>query len=83
MIGDIIGTLAAVCTTVAFIPQAFKIIKTRQTQDLSLWMYLIFTTGVGLWLSYGVIENLFPVIAANLITFVLAATILGYKIKYK
>ncbi len=82
-ISGIIGGAAAVLTTIAFVPQAWKLIKTKHTKDLSFWMYLIFTTGVALWLTYGLMEMLIPVIVANLITFILAFIILVYKIIYK
>lgn len=79
----IIGFLAAFCTTFAFLPQAIKIIKTKHTKDLSLAMYLIFTTGVFLWLIYGFLIKDIPIIVANSITFVLASSVLVMKIKYK
>ncbi|MFH1314812.1 MAG: PQ-loop domain-containing transporter [Candidatus Uhrbacteria bacterium] len=46
-----IGLIVAICTTLAFFPQTIKVIKTKQTKDLSLAMYLIFTMGVFLWLE--------------------------------
>lgn len=79
----IIGSLAAACTTLAFLPQAIKVIQTRHTKDLSLAMYVIFTLGVFLWLMYGLMTNDWPIIVANLVTCVLAAIILGMKIVYK
>ncbi len=79
----LIGYLAAICTTLAFVPQALKTIKSRDTTGISLSMYVIFTTGVFLWLVYGLLLVNFPLIAANLVTFVLSATILWFKLKYK
>lgn len=75
-----ISIVAAVLTTFSFIPQAFKVIKTRDTSSLSLGMYLMFTLGVALWLIYGVGMNDIALIGANLITFVLACTILHVKL---
>ena len=80
---ELIGYLAALCTTLSFVPQAAKTIKTRDTAGISLWMYVIFTLGVFLWLMYGVAIRNYPVMIANAVTFALAATILGFKIKYK
>lgn len=80
---ELIGYLAALCTTLSFVPQAVKTIKTRDTSGISLWMYVIFTLGVFLWLMYGVAIRNYPVMIANAVTFALAATILGFKIKYK
>lgn len=79
----IIGLVAATCTTISFLPQAIQIIKTKNTKDLSLAMYLLFTVGVFLWLVYGVMISDAPVIIANAITFLFTSTILMMKIKYK
>ena len=56
----IIGLIAAACTTLSFLPQAIKVIKTKNTSDLSLTMYLILTTGLLLWLIYGYLINDIP-----------------------
>lgn len=75
-----ISIVAAILTTFSFIPQALKVIKTRDTSSLSLGMYLMFTLGVALWLIYGVGINDIALIGANLITFILACTILKVKL---
>ena len=80
---EFIGFMAAACTTLAFVPQAVKTIETKDTASISLWMYVIFTTGVFLWLTYGLFIRNWPIIAANAVTFALASTILGFKLKYK
>ncbi len=82
-IDQIIGFIAGVCTTIAFLPQALKVIKTRKTRDISLWMYIIFITGVACWLVYGVMITQYPVIIANGATLILAFIVLIYKIIYK
>ena len=81
-IATIIGLVAATGTTLSFLPQAMRIIKTKHTKDLSLAMYLIFTTGVFLWLIYGILIKDLPVIIANAITLLFTSTILIFKIKY-
>ena len=78
----LIGFLAATCTTLAFLPQVIKTIKSRQTKDVSLWMYLIFTTGLVLWLAYGILIKAPPIIIANVVTLILALWILVLKIKH-
>jgi len=78
-----IGFFAAFCTTIAFLPQAIKVYKTKSTKDISLYMFLIFTIGTFCWLIYGVIISSIPIILANTITLVLSFFILIYKIKYK
>jgi MtN3 and saliva related transmembrane protein len=78
----ICGYLAAVLTTLSFLPQAIKAIKEKSTEGISFIMYCLFTAGVFLWLIYGLFMNDIPIIIANLITFILAAIILSLKIKY-
>ena len=78
----LIGFIAAICTTIAFIPQALKTIKTRHTKDLSFLMYLIFSTGVLFWLVYGLLLGEWPIIFANTITLVLTVIILILKIRH-
>jgi MtN3 and saliva related transmembrane protein len=78
-----LGLIAAAFTTISLLPQAIKVITQKQTRDISLSMYIIFTTGVLLWLVYGVLTKDMPVILANAVTFVLSFTILILKIRYK
>ena len=82
-VSEYIGFFAALCTTVAFLPQAIKVYQTKSTKDISLLMFLIFTVGVLSWLIYGFIINDYPVILANAVTLILSLFILYYKIKYK
>ena len=79
---NLIGFLAAICTTISFLPQAIKIIKTKETAGISLSMYLIFTTGVFLWLIYGIAKNDIPVSLANGVTLIFAGIIIRFKLKY-
>jgi MtN3 and saliva related transmembrane protein len=78
-----LGFAAAALTTGSFIPQALMTIRTRNTRGVSLGMYVVFTIGVATWLVYGLALNSWPMILANTITLVLAAIILGYKLKYR
>ncbi len=78
-----LGFLAATCTTVSFLPQSIKIIKTKHTKDISLGMYLLLTTGVFLWSVYGILIHDLPLTIANAITLLFTATILILKIKHK
>lgn len=79
---EIIGSLAATLTTTAFIPQAWQVWRTRHTADISLGMYALFTTGVALWLGYGMLLNAWPIIIANFITLLLAGVVLLMKLKF-
>jgi MtN3 and saliva related transmembrane protein len=76
----IIGALAAITSTSSFAPQAWKIIKTRETKDISTGMYGLTVAGFALWFAYGVMLGQWPLIATNSICFVLAAFILVMKI---
>ena len=78
-----VGFFAAFCTTIAFVPQAIKVYKSKSTKDISLYMFLIFTVGVLSWLIYGIIIYNLPVILANAATLALSLFILIYKLKYK
>ncbi|MFC3107227.1 SemiSWEET transporter [Undibacterium arcticum] len=80
---DLIGYLAATLTTAAFVPQAWLTWKTRRADGISLAMYGIFTTGVALWLAYGLQLGAMPIVIANLITLLLACFILIMKFRYK
>jgi MtN3 and saliva related transmembrane protein len=77
-----IGFFSGFCTTIAFIPQVYKVWKTRSTKDISLSMFLIFTTGIASWLIYGILTNNLPIILANIVTLFLVGLILVAKIKF-
>ena len=78
----LLGLAAAFCTTIAYLPQVVQAWRTRSTKDLSLPMLLVLTTGLALWLIYGVIIRDVPLIAANSVTFVLTGTILYFKFRH-
>ena len=83
MSGEWLGYMAAVLTTLSFVPQAIKTIRTRDTHGISLGMYVTFTIGIGFWLAYGLAIGSWPMIGCNLVTLLLAGTILGLKIRYR
>ena len=74
------GALAAIASTASFAPQAWKIIKTRETKNLSTIMYGLTVLGFALWSAYGVMLGHWPLIASNSICFVLATFILVMKV---
>lgn len=80
---ELIGSVAGVFTTLAFLPQVLQIWRTHSTRDVSLGMYLIFCSGVTLWLVYGLLIGSVPVVAANAVTLALASTILGMKLAWR
>jgi len=80
---EVIGFIAAVCTTFAFLPQVIKVWKTKQTKDLSLRMYTVMFIGICLWFFYGLKINSLSIILANIVTGFLVFTILVYIFKNK
>ena len=76
------GYVAATLTTLAFVPQAVKTIRTRDTHSISLGMYVMFVTGIAFWFWYGIVLGSWPMIVSNAIAFALSATILGMKLRH-
>jgi MtN3 and saliva related transmembrane protein len=79
----ILGLVAGVLTTLSFLPQVIKAWRSRSTRDISLGMFAMFCTGVFLWIVYGFLIGDIPVLVANIVTFLLAATILFLKLRYR
>ena len=80
---ELIGYLAATLTTTAFIPQALHTWRLRSAHGISLGMYAIFTSGVALWLAYGLLLGAWPLIIANAATLALALFILAMKVRFR
>ena len=77
----IIGWMAVCCTTLAFVPQVIKILRTRSAADISLGTFAVMTTGLALWVIYAVIRSDLPLFVGNAVTFCLAGTILVLKLR--
>lgn len=71
-----IGLIAALLTTISFIPQLFKIVRTRSAEGISVTMYGTFTAGILTWIVYGMLQHDLVVVAANVVTPLLAIPIL-------
>ena len=82
MSGEWLGYAAATLTTVAFVPQAIRTLRTRDTRGISLVMYVVFTVGLCFWLAYGIVLGSWPMIFSNVVTLVLALLILGLKLRH-
>ena len=80
---EAVGMVAAVLTTISFVPQVWHSFKTRDVSGISLTMYSIFTVGIALWLVYGILLQAWPLILANGITLCLAGAILQMKLRFK
>ncbi|MEA5001248.1 MAG: SemiSWEET transporter [Endomicrobiaceae bacterium] len=79
---EILGYVSATLTTIAFIPQILKTLKTKSAKDVSMGMFALFSTGVFLWIIYGFLTGSKPVFIANIVIFCLALTQIILKIKY-
>jgi MtN3 and saliva related transmembrane protein len=78
-----LGLVAGVLTTIAYLPQLIKTWRSKSADDLSWSMLIILCAGIILWLVYGFSVHDIPIVAANIVTFVLASIILVLKIRYK
>ena len=79
-LAELVGWLATGASTLSFSPQAWKIIRTRQTADLSTGMYVLTVAGFSLWTVYGAMLGAWPLVATNSICFTLSGFILGMKL---
>lgn len=80
---EIIGLIAAVLTTSAYVPQVYKTWKTKSAGNISLTMYIAMFSGIILWLIYGVHLKSLAMIVANIVTAILTLIILIFKLRYK
>ena len=79
---EFFGFFAAILTTLAFIPQLIKTLKTKTAEDVSLTTLIMFLTGVASWVIYGIQISSKPILIANVITFLLNFLILVFKLIY-
>ena len=80
---EIVGVIAAILTTSAFMPQVYKTWKSKSVKELSLTMYLVLFTGIVLWFIYGYVIESFAIKLANIITGLLVLILIYFKLKYK
>lgn len=79
---DILGYIAGILVVISLLPQTIKSWKTKSTGDLSLWRYIIYITGLILWITYAIVIKNGPVAVMNTIGLVLASSIMFLKLKY-
>jgi MtN3 and saliva related transmembrane protein len=79
---EAIGSLAALITTLCWIPQAWRVIRTRETRAISLPAQVALLIGVGMWLVYGVLMGIAPLVWSNVVTFALVAVIVAMKMRF-
>jgi MtN3 and saliva related transmembrane protein len=78
---ELTGYPAATLTTVSFVPQVLRTLRTRDTRAISLGMYALFSAGVALWLVYGLLIGAWPIVLANVVTLGLTLTVLWHKLR--
>ena len=78
----LVGMIAGILTTIAFLPQVLRTWRTRSTADISLVMFLVYVTGIVMWLIYGLMLNDLPLITSNAVTLVFSGTILALKLRH-
>jgi MtN3 and saliva related transmembrane protein len=76
-----VGLLAALCTTVSYIPQVVKCWKTHKAGDLSVKMLLILAAGLALWVIYGVINSDWVIVGANTVSLILLGNLVFFKVR--
>jgi MtN3 and saliva related transmembrane protein len=79
---EMVGSAAAACTTLCWLPQSVKIIREKRTEGISLLTQSVFTLGTALWATYGLLLNNRPVLYANSVTLVFALALLILKLRY-
>ncbi|GAB7079501.1 SemiSWEET transporter [Megalodesulfovibrio paquesii] len=79
---ELVGALAGLLTTTAFLPQALKTWRSKSVRDISLASYVCLVSGVSLWLCYGLLLEAWPIIVANGAALLLQGSILWMKIRY-
>ncbi len=80
---ELVGMFAAVLTTAAFVPQVFKIWKSKVSDGISLSMYLSMFIGVVTWCVYGYLIGSPSVMIANIVAGLLQLTIIYFKLKFR
>jgi len=76
---EIVGYIAATLSIICFVPQAIRVIKTRDTNAISFWMYFISLLSVIFWLIYGLMLSSVPIILKNVLVIFLSGIIFVIK----
>lgn len=82
IIVNLVGGTAATLTTICWLPQAFKILRTKDTAAISLLTYSVFAGGLVLWLCYGILLGSWPIIGSNVVTLALVIPIVLLKLRH-
>lgn len=80
---EILGLVAGICTSSSLLPQLIKTVKTKETQDVSVFMFIVMLAGNSLWIYYGFGRSDLPIISTNFLSLGLNIAMLAFKYKYR
>ncbi len=80
---EVVGFIAGIFTGISLLPQLFKILKEKKSEEISIWMLLILMVGLGLWAAYGILKNDLPIIITNLFSLLVNIFIIILRWKYR
>jgi MtN3 and saliva related transmembrane protein len=79
---ELLGLIAGVFTTFSLVPQIYRVLRLKSSKEISLSFTLCMAFGNLLWLSYGILSGLLPIILWNIISFCLAGGLVVAKLRY-
>lgn len=80
---EILGIVAGLCTSSSILPQIIKTVKTKEAQDVSVFMFIVMMTGNSLWIYYGFAKSDVPIISTNFLALGLNIVMLVLKYRYR
>ncbi len=83
MILTIIGAIAATLTMFGFVPQIARSLRTRSVKDVSRIALFQISTGVFLWIIYGIYRKDPIIIIANTVSLVTLFVLIFLYFKYR
>ena len=83
MITDILGYLAGFLATIVMVPQLYKILKTKKSDDISLEFLYIGQISSIIWIAYGILLHSYPIILCDSIIIIIQTITIYYIKKYR
>lgn len=79
---EFLGYIGGVLTTFCYIPQIIRVFRLKSAKEISLLFTILLLVGVVVWLFYGILLSLGPVILWNSVALVIVSVLLYAKLKY-
>ena len=79
---EILGLVGGFFTTFAVVPQIMRVYKLKSAREISILYNTMMLLGILIWLAYGIILDLVPIMIWNIIGAVLILLLLLSKLKY-